>query len=178
MGLVLLLSVSLYVLHELPLAKIWFKNAYALNGSEVYVFLLSGDDRNLSDERFFIDSIGAYYPCFGRIKLSENQAKKLLSAWRNLGASNAPTALCHFPLYGIEFTENNKVKFRTSVSWDCENFFVTSRIFGASYIHFDSANVHSVEMLALLDSLLPYKRGYQKEIETEIQSIIDNTDNP
>jgi hypothetical protein len=72
-------------------------------------------------------------------------------------------ALCHEPFYGLRFYSGKKLLFETSVSWECNNFYVPQ-----DWIGFNAKAASGHALFKLLESLLPYegapvKKGKPKE---------------
>ena len=90
-------------------------------------------------------------------------AEQIAALWRNLELGWQFQALCHTPFYGLRFYSGKKLLFETSVSWECNNFYVPK-----GWIGFNAKAASGQALFKLLESLLPYegspvKNGKPKE---------------
>jgi HEAT repeat protein len=90
-------------------------------------------------------------------------AEQIAALWRSLELGWQFQALCHEPFYGLRFYSGKKLLLETSVSWECNNFYVPQ-----GWVGFNAKTASGQALFKLLESLLPYgsppvKEGKPKE---------------
>jgi hypothetical protein len=68
--------------------------------------------------------------------------------------------LCHNPVYGLRFYENDKFIFETSVCWECQNYTLnhSSRYFG-----FDGHSIRALQLALILHKHVPLPQNLKND---------------
>jgi hypothetical protein len=77
--------------------------------------------------------------------------------WRGMSPGYSYQALCHEPVFAVEFFEGNDRVFRTSICWHCSNFYVEVFPGMATWYGFDSSSKGAQDVLKYFEEKIPKK---------------------
>ena len=141
---------------------------------EIIIVRLQGTDAQEQSSTVSVDPYDSNYGSYGEKALVGTDVDKFWEHWSEIDPGGGSTTLCHDPVYYFIFKHDGKIVFRTSVCWACENFFVTSKLFGSGWINFASSGEPARKLLEYCDQLLPYDRSYSERREKEIEALLES----
>jgi len=93
----------------------------------------------------------------GVIELEGESLTIFKEMWRGMSPGYSYQALCHDPVFAVEFFEGQKRVFRTSICWHCSNFYVEILPGTGSWYGFDSSSSGAKSVLKYFEEKIPIK---------------------
>jgi len=91
----------------------------------------------------------------GTTEIAGEELNQFKSLWRGMMPTYYAKSLCHAPVYAVEFFENERRVFRTSICWHCHNFYVEAFPGAATWYGFDAESPGAQKVLKFFESQLP-----------------------
>lgn len=126
--------------------------------TKVKVYRLGEMSQNLkaADDTFPILPYDSFAKIVGTTELEGDELKTFTQMWRGMSPGYSYQALCHEPVFAVEFFKGEERVFRTSICWHCSNFYV--EIFGSStWYGFDSRSKEAQAVLKYFEEKIPKK---------------------
>jgi hypothetical protein len=118
----------------------------------VEVFTLSGP--NPDDKNGFVGDFGTV----GTIEhktLTGTDAKEVVKLWRYQVVGRMFQAMCFDPAYGLQFKQNGKIYFETTICFGCSGYTLPVPPFGTVQYGFDAKSKEGQKLLETLERHLP-----------------------
>lgn len=129
------------------------------NITKVKVYRLGEMSKNekSSDDTFPILPYNSFAKIVGTAELEAEELKAFTEMWRGMSPNYNYQALCHEPVFAVEFFESKNRVFRTSICWHCSNFYVEVFPNSATWYGFDSGSKGAQAVLQFCEEKIPKK---------------------
>lgn len=127
------------------------------NVTKVKVYRLGKSVEKSSDDTFPILPYKSFAQIDGRTELTGDQLRTFTEIWRGMAPNFHFQSLCHEPVFAVEFFEDEKRVFRTSICWHCNNFYIELLPGSATWYGFDANSPGAQRLLKYFEGIIPQK---------------------
>lgn len=125
--------------------------------TSVKVYRIGKSAEVASTDTFPIIPYGSFARIEGRAEITGDQLKQFTGLWRGMAPNFRNQSLCHHPVFAVEFFEGKKRVFRTSLCWQCNNFYIELLPGTATWYGFDADSPGALRVLKYFEELIPKK---------------------
>jgi hypothetical protein len=125
------------------------------NITSVKVYRLGEMSDEVAGDSFPIMPYKSFAKIVGTTELSGDELTKFIELWRGMSPNYNYQALCHEPVFAVEFFESDRRVFRTSICWHCSNFYVEIFPGIAAWYGFDSGSKDGQAVLKYFKDKIP-----------------------
>ncbi len=104
----------------------------------IELFLIAAPTGGSPDGTFRAGTDGGAYPVSGTATLSGSDVEKAVELWTYTLKARNMGAMCHSPPYGIRMYAGKKLRFESTICWECSNFSVHAFPGVSTYWGFDA----------------------------------------